>query len=105
MSTRRNFLRSSAAVASLAATPRALRALAPINIPIGLQLYTVRNAAEADLAPLLRQIHAIGYQEVETYWNLYSHPAPELRKRIADAGLRVPSGHFDYEALRDATDK
>lgn len=105
MPTRRQFLLRSAATAALAAAPRTLRALAPLNIPIGLQLYTVRNAAESDLAPLLRQIHTIGYQEVETYWNLYSRPAAELRSMIANAGLRVPSGHFDYEALTTDGDR
>jgi len=98
MLTRRNFLKSSAA---------ALPALALQNQPgfpkphrpIGVQLYTVRNLAEKDLPGVLKQIHAIGYQEVETYWNVYSHPAKELRHMIDDAGLSVPSGHFDYEGF------
>jgi sugar phosphate isomerase/epimerase len=107
MSTRRNFLVSSAATAALAAAPRTFRALAPtLNIPVGLQLYTVRHLAEtSDLATLLKQIHGIGYQEVEGYWSLYKHPARDLRKMVADAGLHIPSGHFDYEALRDSTAK
>jgi len=106
MSSRRNFLLSSAATAALAATPRTLRALAQLNIPIGLQLYTVRHLAEtSDLATLLRQIHSIGYQEVESYSGLNKRPAAEFRAMITDAGLRVPSGHFDYVALRDSTDK
>jgi len=105
MQSRRQFLLTSAAVTALAATPRALRA-APLNIPIGLQIYTVRHLAEtSDLARLLKQIHDIGYQEVESYSGLNKIPAADLRKMIADAGLRNPSAHFDYEALRDATEK
>jgi sugar phosphate isomerase/epimerase len=96
MSTRRQFLLNSAAVSAAALVPRRLHALAPLNIPLGLQLYTVREAAEHDLAPLLKQIRAIGYTEVETYWNVYTHSAHDLRAMIADAGLGVPSGHFDY---------
>jgi sugar phosphate isomerase/epimerase len=66
---------------------------------IGVQLYTVRHQAEKDLPSVLAAIRKIGYDEVETYWNVYTHPAAELRRMITDAGLRVPSGHFDYEGL------
>ena len=53
---------------------------------------------------MLAKVKQIGYEEVETYWNLYSHPAAELRKMIGDAGLRVPSGHFDYEKVERSFD-
>ena len=104
MRSRRDFLRSGvAAVASLAAS-RHLLADQTLHPPLGVQLYTVRRQAEADLAPLLKQIRAIGYDEVETYWNVYSHPARELRQLILDAGLKVPSGHFDYQGLPSKLD-
>ena len=54
------------------------------GVPIGVQLYTVRNQAEKDLPGTLAQIKKIGYEEVETYWNVYNHPAAELKKMIAD---------------------
>lgn len=66
---------------------------------LGVQLYTVRKQAESDLPGVLKQIRAIGYDEVETYWNVYSHSANELRAMITNAGLKVPSGHFDYPGL------
>ena len=98
MHTRRDFLRYSlASLSSASLEPLAL--VAKTSIPLGAQLYTVRKEAERDLPRVLAQIRAIGYEEVETYWNVYSHPAAELRRMIADAGLRVPSGHFDYEGL------
>ena len=99
MLSRRDFLRVSAAsTASLMLDPFSVGAAAS-SLDIGVQLYTVRKEAESDLPGVLRQISAIGYQKVETYWNVYSHPAKELRKMITDAGLRVPSGHFDYDGL------
>jgi sugar phosphate isomerase/epimerase len=67
--------------------------------PIGVQLYTVRDQAEKDLPKVLQQIQAIGYTEVEPYWNVYTHPAAELRRMISDHGLTAPSGHFNYEGL------
>jgi len=101
MLTRRNFLKSSAA----ALPTMALQSGLPKpHQPIGVQLYTVRNLAEKDLPGVLKQIGAIGFQQVETYWNVYTHPAKELRKMIDDAGLSVPSGHFDYDGFEGKLD-
>lgn len=63
--------------------------------PLGVQLYTVRKQVKHHLPDTLAAIQQIGYQEVETYWNIYSHPAAELKRMINDHGLRVPIGHFD----------
>jgi sugar phosphate isomerase/epimerase len=103
MLTRRNFLSYSAAALPAMAL-LGPRTWAADHLPLGVQLYTVRNQAEGDLPKVLQNIHAIGYEEVETYWNVYTHPAPELRRMIHDAGLRVPSGHFDYDGLSDKFD-
>jgi len=72
--------------------------------PLGVQLYTVRDQAERDLAGVLAAIREIGYQEVELYWNVYNHPAAELRKMLDDHGLRAPSGHVNYEGLDSKLD-
>ncbi len=95
--TRRNFLRGiSLGVPALSLSRFAF---AGARQPLGVQLYTVRNLAEQDLPGVLAQIRSIGYEEVETYWNVYSHPAHQLRQMILDHGLRVPSGHFDYDGF------
>ena len=59
----------------------------------------MREQAEKDLGAVLAHISMIGYTEVETYWNVYTHPAKKLRSMIVDNGLSVPSGHFDYDGL------
>src|SRR5450432_3336455 len=99
MITRRDFLQFSAAgLGTLALSDLAFAAgLKPF--PVGVQLYTVRQQAEQDLGATLAHIAMIGYNEVETYWNVYTHPADKLRKMIVDNGLAVPSGHFDYDGL------
>jgi sugar phosphate isomerase/epimerase len=103
MITRRNFLQLSAAgVGALALSDLAFGAVKPF--PVGVQLYTVREQAEKDLGAVLAHISMIGYKEVETYWNVYTHPAKELRSMIADNGLSVPSGHFDYDGLESKLD-
>ncbi|HTU34824.1 MAG TPA: sugar phosphate isomerase/epimerase [Candidatus Acidoferrum sp.] len=102
MLTRRRFLQSSlAALTGAAATAR--RALASAQ-PIGVQLYTVRTLTQRDLPGLLGAIRKIGYEEVETYWDVYTHPAAELKRMINDHGLRVPSGHFNYDGLEGKLD-
>jgi sugar phosphate isomerase/epimerase len=99
---RRRFIGSSLAVIGSLAGPWLYGSAA--TRPIGLQMYSVREQAERDLAGVLRAISKIGYQEVELYWNLYSRPAAELRKMLADHGLRAPSGHLDYEGFAGKLD-
>ncbi len=96
MQTRRKFLRNAAAL-----TPAAWMASRNLwaegRIPLGVQLYTVRKQAEQDLPRVLDQIDHIGYTEVEAFSGVYAgHSAASLRQMIQGAGLRVPSGHFDY---------
>src|SRR5579871_6842360 len=71
----------------------------PLGLPLGLQPYTVRNDLEADFAGTLRKVAAMGYQELEVsggpaYGDFYGHKPVELRKILADHGLRAPSCHF-----------
>jgi sugar phosphate isomerase/epimerase len=68
------------------------------HISLGVQLYTIRNQVKNNTLPqLLHQIRAIGYDEVETYSNLYTQPANQLLATIHHAGLSIASGHFNYE--------
>jgi sugar phosphate isomerase/epimerase len=96
MVNRREFLAGSAAVLGCVALNGFA---AESGRKLGVQLYTVRDEAEKDLPKVLQAIHGIGYSEVETYWNVYTHPAPQLKKMITDHGLEVHSGHFNYEGL------
>jgi sugar phosphate isomerase/epimerase len=102
---RRDFLKLSLAGAGALTAGRLARAGAgAAHRPLGVQLYTVRDDAQRDLPGVLAAVRKIGYQEVETYWNVYTHSAVELRRMITDHGLRVPSGHFDYDGLESRID-
>ena len=103
MLTRRNFLKSSAAALPALAL-QSKSAFSTSQQPLGVQLYTVRNLAEKDLPGVLKQIRAIGYQEVETFGSVYTHTAKELRQMIDDAGLSAPSGHFNYDGFEGKFD-
>jgi sugar phosphate isomerase/epimerase len=102
MLNRRDFLQLSAAALGTLALRNSLSA--KNTFPLGVQLYTVREQAEKDLGAVLAHIAKIGYTEVETYWNVYTHPAKELRGMITANGLTVPSGHFDYDGLESKLD-
>ncbi len=96
MLNRREFIQFSLTAAASLSAARLLAAERPA---LGVQLYTVRQDAARDLPAVLASVRQIGYTEVETYWDIYNHPAAELRRMIADHGLSVPSGHFDYQGL------
>lgn len=96
MLTRRSVLRNTAALLPAAAIA-ARKTWAAAPLPLGVQLYTVRRQAQQDLPHVLDQIRHIGYQEVESCADNYTFSSDALRHMIVDAGLRVPSGHFNYE--------
>lgn len=102
MLTRRNFLALTGGAAGVLALGE--RAFASSKQPIGLQLYTVRTQAEKDLPKTLGEVRQAGYDEVELYWDVYSHPAAELTRMLKDAGLKAPSGHFNYEGIESKID-
>lgn len=65
----------------------------PLNLSIGLQLYTVGKEMDADPVGTLKQVAAIGYKEVELS-PLSKTPPNEMRKALNDLGLKNPSGHY-----------
>ena len=91
MFTRRKFLALSAAAAP------AMALGAGKHVPLGVQLYTVRDLAQNNLLQTLKQIRAIGYDEVELYSNLYSYTSHELSSNLHRAGLNATAGQFSYD--------
>jgi sugar phosphate isomerase/epimerase len=75
----------------------------PLGLPIGLQLYTVRDQVGKDFEGTLKQVAAIGYQEVELF-SFLGKKAAELRRSLDDAGLRCQSGHVQAQGLQAGLD-
>lgn len=71
----------------------------PLGLPIGIQIYTVRDAAAKDLPGTLRTIADIGYRELELAGQP-ALPVAEMRKHVADCGLAVPSMHTNMQDLQ-----
>jgi sugar phosphate isomerase/epimerase len=108
MSSRRDFLRLSALATAAGCTlgpiSKALAAPTSDGLIYGVQLFMVRRQAPKDLAGVLRAIRQIGYTQIELYPIVYSHPAPELRRIVQDAGLSSASAHFDYDGFESKID-
>jgi sugar phosphate isomerase/epimerase len=88
--TRRSFL------ASTAALPVALAAQSVNTIPIGLELYSVRDNLEKDLPATVRAVAKMGYQVVEFYGPYFQwtpERAKEIRAILDDCGARCNSTH------------
>ena len=107
--TRRSFLGTAAvAAAGLACGRRSLGALdtaAGNKISrIGIQLYTLRQAASADLAGTLARLAKIGYKELE-FAGYYNHPATEVRALLDQNGLTAPSAHVGLNLIENAPEK
>jgi sugar phosphate isomerase/epimerase len=100
--TRRTFLTSlGAAAAGLATGRRAFAALAASREKIsriGIQLYTLRRAAAADLAGTLESLAKIGYKEME-FAGYHGHPVAEVRDMLKKNGLTAPSVHIGLDEI------
>ena len=82
--------------------PWALKARASTStspsIPIGLELYSVREALKLDLEGTVRAVAQLGYQCVEFYASYYDWTeaqTKQMRKLLDDLGIRCYSTHND----------
>jgi sugar phosphate isomerase/epimerase len=105
VTTRRDLLRLSAlataAGCTLSLSRGAFSQTHADGLIYGVQMYTVRQQVPRDLAGVLREIHHAGYTQIELSPLVYSHPAAELKHIVADSGLGMVSGHFDYEGFAE----
>ena len=69
------------------------------KIPIGLQLYSVRNECAKDLPGVLQQVKQMGYEGVE-FAGYYGRKADELRKLLDDNGLKCCGTHTGLNTLQ-----
>ena len=67
-------------------------------IPVGLQLYSLRELAAADLAGTLEKIRNMGYTGIE-FAGLYGHSAEEVKTLMSRYDLIPVSAHVPYAEL------
>jgi sugar phosphate isomerase/epimerase len=91
---RRSFL------ATLAAAP--LVSAASKNVPVGLELYSVRDQLAKDLMGTVKGVAQMGYQGVEffsPYYNWTTDQAKEIRKLMDDLKIKCYSTHNGLKSL------
>ena len=70
------------------------------SIPIGLQLYSIREECARDFPAALKSVAGMGYAGVELA-GFNDYPAPELKRILDDLGLKVFGSHTLIDLLRD----
>lgn len=99
--TRRDFISKTgfglAAVAAFGALNTA-QAAARRRIPVGLQLYSLREQCKDNLPGMLEAVAKIGYKGVE-FAGYHGRTARELRKLLDDNGLVCCGTHTPYESV------
>lgn len=66
--------------------------------PIGVQLYTVRDEMQRDVAATLARVARIGYKEVE-FAGYFGHSPADIRAMLVATGLTAPSAHIALETM------
>jgi sugar phosphate isomerase/epimerase len=111
---RREFFKiaaKNAAVAGvLSSGARVLRAN-PLGMPIGCQTWPVRTMIAKDFPGTIKQLAEAGFQTIELcspvgyadsgFAGLAKYTGPELRRVLADAGVKCVSSHFGIKELRE----
>ncbi len=82
----------------------------PLGLPIGCQTYPVRTMIGEDFVGTIHKLAAAGFERIELcspvgyaksgFGAIAKYKGAELRKILADAGLRCESSHFDMRELR-----
>ena len=98
---RRDFLkRGSAALAAATAWSAAPSLIAEaLGLPIGLQLYSVREQRPKNFDGTLKQIGGLGYREVEAA-GFFGHSASDVKLAMKAAGLNCVSAHYPLAQLQ-----
>ena len=100
---RRKFLeRTGLGLGALALSQQGNIAADPYGIPVGLQLYTVRDHLEKDLEGTFKHVREIGYTVVDLggTFDFYGRKPADLKRMLNDAGLEPLSTHFTEGQLK-----
>lgn len=72
------------------------------NMKTALQLYSVRDYVEKDLASVLKEITEMGYEGVE-FAGLYGYEPTDVLKMISETGLTPVCAHVSFVELNNDT--
>ena len=69
------------------------------HAPLGVQLWSFREAAKADPVAMMHMVRRMGLTHVETA-GLYGMPVERFATELANAGLKATSMHVGYDDLK-----
>jgi|UPI00047A7286 sugar phosphate isomerase/epimerase len=104
MISRRQFIGRASAAAAYAAFQTEVSFANPLNLPAGIQLYSVRQQLAQDYDGTLLEVSKAGYTEVEAA-GFYNKSAAEVKQAMQKAKLRCVSSHHPYGDLRKRFDE
>jgi sugar phosphate isomerase/epimerase len=96
---RRSFLKASGAVAAAACVGGDYLMAERAQLPIGLQVYSVRNLLPKDFDGTLEKLAAAGYKEVEAA-GYFDKTAADFGNALQKAGLKCISTHHQLTQLK-----
>lgn len=71
---------------------------------LGLQLYSIKEAAEKDFLGILEQVAKMGYEGVQ-FAGFFGHPAKEVKAKMDEVGLKAAGAHIAIEDLQGDLDE
>ncbi|MFZ1051252.1 MAG: sugar phosphate isomerase/epimerase family protein [Candidatus Sulfotelmatobacter sp.] len=103
---RRTFLKTASASAACAALWNSVPQLIAnaLGLPLGLQLYSVRDILPKDYEGTLHQVAALGYREVEAA-GFFGHSPAEVKQAMDRVGLHCVSAHYPLTQLLPKVDE
>jgi sugar phosphate isomerase/epimerase len=105
MISRRTFLgRASAVAFYTAASSSAVSFATPLNLPLGIQLYSVREQLAKNYEGTLAEVSGVGYRVVEAA-GFFQKSAAEVKQAMQKANLRCVSSHHPFADLRQRFDE
>jgi sugar phosphate isomerase/epimerase len=92
---------SAPATKASASAPAELKLTGDFQGPLGVQLYSFREAFKTDVPGTLARVRALGFKEVELA-GTYGMSAQQFRQLLDSVGLAATSMHVGYEQFRDS---
>jgi sugar phosphate isomerase/epimerase len=87
----------------------------PVKMPIGFQVWTIKDSLIKDFPGTLKKMAALGYQSMEMcsppgyessgFGPLMKLTAKEMKQIISDAGLICPSSHYGMGEFKEHLDE
>ncbi|MDH6358264.1 TIM barrel protein [Parabacteroides sp. PF5-9] len=105
MTTRRDFLKTGAALAALCAVPNGFTACSstPKEKAIGVQLYSVREELQKDFDGTMKALAEIGYKRFESYGyrdgKFFGKTPKEMKQYMRDLGGQMTGSHTGLPLL------